>query len=314
MILVTGGAGFIGSNVVDKLLSFGHSVKVLDDLSTGRLSNLEGANATAGRFEFIHGSICDDEMVAYAMSGVQCVIHLAAQVSVQKSLLDPVVSSSINVQGFLKVLEAVRINNVSRFIYASSAAVYGHSTELPLSETSSVSPVSPYGLEKLIDEKYAGLYTDAYGVSCLGFRFFNVYGPRQDPGSAYAGVISKFFGQIQKSEPITVYGDGLQTRDFVYISDIVDVCVKAIDSSLSGVLCVGTGKSVNLLDLIDGIENATGKKADVVHAPPAVGDIKRSAMSPANLLHRLGVVPSVGLQSGLNSLWSYLREEASENK
>lgn len=314
MILVTGGAGFIGSNLVDRLLSDGHRVRVLDDLSTGKLSNLENAKAKAGRFEFIHGSICDDQIVAYAVTGVQCVIHLAAQVSVQKSLIDPVGSSSINVQGFLKVLEAVRINNVSRFIYASSAAVYGHSTDLPLSETSSVSPVSPYGLEKLIDEKYANLYADAYGLSCLGFRFFNVYGPRQDPGSPYAGVISKFFGHIQKSEPITVYGDGLQTRDFVYVSDIVDVCVKAIDSPARGILCVGTGKSVNLLDLIDGIENATGRKADFVHAPPAVGDISRSAMSPVNLLHGLGVVPGVGLQSGLNSLWKYLREEASENK
>lgn len=314
MILVTGGAGFIGSNLVDRLLSDGHRVRVLDDLSTGKLSNLKNAMTSSDRFDLVQGSICDDQILAYAVAGVQCVIHLAAQVSVQKSLLDPVGSSSVNVQGFLKVLDAVRINNVSRFIYASSAAVYGHSSDLPLSEVSSLAPVSPYGLEKLIGEKYASLYTDAYGVSCLGFRFFNVYGPRQDPGSAYAGVISKFFECIRKSEPITVYGDGLQTRDFVYVSNVVDVCVKAVDSSVSGVLCVGTGKSINLLDLIDGIESATGRKADVVHAPPAVGDISRSAMNPANLLHGLGVVPSVGLQSGLNSLWQYLREEVSEKK
>lgn len=308
MILVTGGAGFIGSNLVDKLLHDGYRVRVLDDLSAGNLSNLRKASANPEQFEFIRGNICDAELVASAVAGAQCVIHLAAQVSVQKSLQDPVFSSAINVQGFLNVLEAVRINKVPRFIYASSAAVYGQPVELPLSEESAVAPISPYGLEKLINENYANLYSSTYGISCMGFRFFNVYGPRQDPNSAYAGVISKFFGKAQHSEPITVYGDGLQTRDFVYVSDVVDVCVKAIDAKANGVLCVGTGKSVNLLELIDGIENAIGIKTNIIHAPPAPGDISRSSMLPVNLMSQLEIKPSVDLQSGLNMLWNSLQE------
>lgn len=307
MILITGGAGFIGSNLVDLLLTVGHSVRVLDDLSTGSLNNLKTASSYSDRFDFIHGDICDTDIVSKAVEGVQCVIHLAAQVSVQHSLQYPVHSSQLNIQGFLNVLEAVRTHKVSRFLYASSAAVYGQPRELPLSESSVVSPISPYGLEKLINEQYAALYSSAFGVSCLGFRFFNVYGPRQDPKSAYAGVISKFIDKLNSNQPVTVYGDGSQTRDFVYVADVANVCMKAVDSPVNGVLCVGTGQSVNLLQLVAGIELAMGKKAEIIHIRPVSGDIVHSSMNPANLDSKLDAKPTVDLQSGLRNLWQSIR-------
>lgn len=307
MILVTGGAGFIGSNLVDLLLTVGHSVRVLDDLSTGSLNNLKTASSYSDRFDFIHGDICDTDIVSKAVEGVQCVIHLAAQVSVQHSLQYPVHSSQLNIQGFLNVLEAVRTHKVSRFLYASSAAVYGQPRELPLSESSVVSPISPYGLEKLINEQYAALYSSAFGVSCLGFRFFNVYGPRQDPKSAYAGVISKFIDKLNSNQPVTVYGDGSQTRDFVYVADVANVCMKAVDSPVNGVLCVGTGQSVNLIQLVAGIELAMGKKAEIVHISPVPGDIVHSSMNPANLVSKLNAKPTVDLKTGLNNLWQSIQ-------
>lgn len=310
MILVTGGAGFIGSNLVDLLLSAGHSVRVLDNLSTGNLHNLWSAQSFVDRFDFIHADIENLDVVVKASKDVQCIVHLAAQVSVQYSLRHPVDSANSNVIGFVNMLEAARANKVPRFIYASSAAVYGQPAELPLSEESPVGPISPYGLEKLINEQYAKLYAEIHGISCLGFRFFNVYGPRQDPKSAYAGVISKFFEQIAKDQPITIFGDGHQTRDFVYVADVANACAKAIDSKASGVVCVGTGRSVNLLQLVEGIEAAIGKKAVVLHTEAVKGDIVQSAMAPEKLANALQATAGIPLQEGLRRLWGALQQSA----
>jgi UDP-glucose 4-epimerase len=307
MILVTGGAGFIGSNLVDCLLSDGHSVRVLDNLSTGSLRNLLNAQSFADRFDFYHADIESFDDVVKASIGVSCIVHLAAQVSVQYSLRHPVESASSNVIGFLNMLEAARINKVSRFIYASSAAVYGHPAELPLSETSTLAPISPYGLEKQINEQYAKLYSEIHGLSCLGFRFFNVYGPRQDPKSPYAGVISKFFERVANDQAITIFGDGRQTRDFVYVADVVNACAKAINSNATGVLCVGTGCSVNLLQLVDGIEMAICKRAQVFYAEAVDGDIVESAMVPINLKNHLNVSADTALHEGLTLLWQSLQ-------
>lgn len=308
MILVAGGAGFIGSNLVDHLLTANHSVRVLDNLSTGSLHNLSRAQSFGDRFDFCHADIENLDAVVKASKDVQCIVHLAAQVSVQYSLQHPVESANSNVIGFVNVLEAARANKVPRFIYASSAAVYGQPAELPLSEGSSVGPISPYGLEKLINEQYAKLYSEIHGLSCLGLRFFNVYGPRQDPKSAYAGVISKFFERIAKDQPITIFGDGHQTRDFVYVADVANACAKAIDSKASGVLCVGTGRSVNLLQLVEGIETAIGKKANVFHAEPVKGDIVHSSMIPKKLAEVLQVSANIALHDGLELLWQSLQE------
>lgn len=310
MILVTGGAGFIGSNLVDALLSEGNAVRVLDNLSTGYLSNLVNAKKFGKNFKFIHGDILSPRMVDNAMQGVNCVIHLAAQVSVQNSLRYPVHSAELNINGFLNVLEAAKSHKVPRVIYASSAAVYGHPREIPLSEDSPTDPISPYGLEKLVNEQYARLYENLYGISCLGFRFFNVYGPRQDPKSAYSGVISKFIEKIDKGQPISIFGDGKQTRDFVYVGDVAKACLQATKNSVTGVLCVGTGKSVNLLELVSGIEKVTGNSAEVIYTAPVVGDIQESAMSPAKLQEKIQFLPSIGLNEGLNYLWDSMKDKS----
>lgn len=310
MILVTGGAGFIGSNLVDLLLSEGYSVRVLDNLSTGSLHNLWNAQSFGDRFDFCHADITNFDVLLEASKDVQCIVHLAAQVSVQYSLQHPMDSANSNVIGFVNMLEAAKANKVPRFIYASSAAVYGKPAELPLSESSSVGPISPYGLEKLINEQYAKLYSEIHGISCLGFRFFNVYGPRQDPKSAYAGVISKFFERIANDQPITIFGDGHQTRDFVYVADVAKACAKAIDSKASGVLCVGTGRSVNLLQLVEGIETAIGKKAEVLHTEAVKGDIVQSSMVSAKLANDLQVTAGISLQEGLGRLWASLQQGA----
>lgn len=306
MILITGGAGFIGSNLADFLLDNGYNVRVLDNLSTGRLCNLDKAKSFGSRFEFICDDVTRSGALLKASEGVNCIIHLAAQVSVQYSLRQPVDSANTNIIGFLNALEAARINNVERFIYASSAAVYGQPVSLPLNELSETNPISPYGLEKLINERYAALYQSLYNISCLGFRFFNVYGPRQDPKSAYAGVISKFFERISSNQPITIFGDGNQTRDFVFVFDVATACAAAIQSTASGVLCVGTGRSVNLLQLVQGIELAANRKSEVIHTSSVVGDIIHSSMCPNNLNNELKVVANVQLQDGLTMLWRSL--------
>lgn len=310
MILVTGGAGFIGSNLTDALLELGHTVRVIDNLSSGKLSNLSKALLFGPNFEFIHADITTPGDLLKAAEGVQCIIHLAAQVSVKYSLQQPLCSASSNIMGFINALEAARIKNVPRFIYASSAAVYGQPLSLPLDERSSTMPISPYGLEKLINEQYAKLYQDLHGVSCLGLRFFNVYGPRQDSNSAYAGVISKFIERVATCQPITIFGDGHQTRDFVYVADVAKTCAAAIESAVTGVLCVGTGHSVNLLQLVDGVERAVGDKAEVFHAPQVAGDIVHSSMQPDNLNSELKVLAGIGLQDGLSRLWRYCKDEA----
>lgn len=306
MILVTGGAGFIGSNLVDNLLASGYSVRVIDNLSSGNVVNLSNAQLYGDRFEFCLGDVRDFDDVVKVVKDISCVVHLAAQVSVQYSLQKPVVSASTNLMGFLNVLEAARINKVSRLIYASSAAVYGQPSRLPLSETSALVPISPYGLEKLVNEQYADLYGNVCGISCLGFRFFNVYGPRQDPGSSYAGVISKFIDRLAHDQPVTIFGDGLQTRDFVFVSDIANICTTAINSTARGVLCVGTGKSVNLLQLIQGLEGVVGKKAKVIHLPAVNGDIVQSSMAPENLFNALRINTKIDLEEGLRLLWDSL--------
>lgn len=303
MILVTGGAGFIGSNLVDLLLEMGHSVRVLDNLSSGSESNLEKARSFGPSFEFYKSDINDFNSLVSFTVGVKCIVHLAAQVSVQYSLSNPIESAGSNVIGFLNVLEAARINKIERCIYASSAAVYGHPTSLPLNEMSTLDPISPYGLEKMINEQYAKLYSTIHGISCLGFRFFNVYGPRQDPKSSYAGVISKFLERISNNLPITIFGDGQQSRDFVYVTDVAIACAKAVDSPVNGILCVGTGRSVNLMQLVEKIESVVGKKASIIHADAIKGDIVHSSMISLGLTERLDVSANIDLYDGLKRLW-----------
>jgi UDP-glucose 4-epimerase len=296
-VLVTGGAGFIGSHSVEALLDKGARVTVLDNLSTGKRANVPKNE----QVESIEGDIRDAAIVRRAMQGVTHVLHLAAQVSVRASLEDPAHSASHNIAGFLNVADAARNAGV-RLVYASSAAVYGAPETLPLDEDAPCRPTSPYGLEKWIDDQYAALYRDLYGTSMLGMRYFNVYGPRQDPASPYAGVISRFAACIASDAPLSVFGDGHQTRDFVYVGDVARANVAALESSYQGVLNVGTGTSVSLLQLIEALGRCAGRTPQVRFDPPVAGDIRDSAMRPQRMREILGFVPATALVDGLAPL------------
>ncbi|RPI41995.1 MAG: NAD-dependent epimerase/dehydratase family protein [Betaproteobacteria bacterium] len=297
-VLVTGGAGFIGSHSVEALLEAGAEVTVLDNFSAGKRSNLP-ADA---KLRVVEGDIRDTTSVERAMMGVDRILHLAAQVSVRASVDEPVLSASHNVTGFLNVANAARRSGALRFVYASSAAVYGAPHALPLDEESVCEPLSPYGLEKLVNDQYAALFGQLYGTSTLGLRYFNVYGPRQDPASPYAGVISRFASRLAGDEPLKVFGDGQQTRDFIFVKDVARANVAALRSTFNGVLNVGTGSSVSLLELIETLGACAGRTPVVHFDPPAPGDIRHSAMRPNRIREALGFVAKTKLRDGLRTL------------
>jgi len=297
-MLVTGGAGFIGSNSVDLLLSQGHRVRVLDNLYSGSRNNLPQHKD----LEFIEADIRDGAAVEHALRGVTHVLHLAAQVFVPTSIEAPTFSASVNVAGFLTVLEAARQANVQRFVYASSAAVYGAPTELPLTETSAPAALSPYALEKLINDQYASLFQQMYGMSCCGLRYFNVYGPRQDPRSPYSGVISKFCDRIRAGAPLTIFGDGLQTRDFVSVADVAIANMAALLGDATGVVNVASGHSVTLLQLVQALGTAVGRRIEVTHEAARDGEVRLSSVNPVRLQQELGLHRPVALEHGLRQL------------
>jgi UDP-glucose 4-epimerase len=302
--LVTGGAGFIGSHSVEQLLAAGARVRVLDNLSSGKASNLP----KHAQLELVQGDIRDANSVAAALSGgVTHVLHLAAQVSVATSCEHPVESASHNLAGFLNVLDGARRSGVAKMVYASSAAVYGTPVSLPLTEQSPVAPLSPYGLEKSINDQYARLFLNLYGFPAMGMRFFNVYGPRQDPKSPYSGVISVFSDRICRGDALTVNGDGGQTRDFIYVGDVARANVAALGSPHTGVCNVATGKSVTLLELIAGLSEAAGRKPDVRFGPERSGDIRDSAADPRCMREELGIADTTPLSAGLRKLLESLQ-------
>jgi UDP-glucose 4-epimerase len=298
-VLVPGGAGFIGSHTVDLLLENNIAVRVLDNLSTGRRSNLQESNPL---LEIIEGDIVDLVAVKKSLSGVSHCLHLAAQVSVVASLQDPVHSATQNIIGFVTVLNACQQQGIERLVYASSAAVYGDPDQIPLPEDSPRTPLSPYGLEKQVNEEYADLYLRVHGLSTLGQRFFNVYGPRQDPDSPYAGVITRFVDAISQNQEITVFGDGMQTRDFIYIKDVARANVAALLSDLTGVCNVGTNTSLNLLDLIDALSRITNKPLKALHLDTRDGDIRQSQAKVVRMNQQLGVRAQTDILEGLDEL------------
>jgi UDP-glucose 4-epimerase len=302
-ILVTGGGGFIGSHSVDHLLALGHRVRVLDDFSSGHRHNL----ASHAQLEVVQGDIRDLPTVEACLQGVERVLHLAAQVFVPASIERPLHSASINLTGFLHVLDASRRLGVQRLVYASSAAVYGTPTQLPLTEASPTQALSPYGLEKLVNDQYAALFGQLYGLSCCGLRYFNVYGPRQDPRSAYSGVISKFCERAMAGEPLVVFGDGLQTRDFVAVADVARANAAALFSDAGGVINVATGHSVTLLQLIEALAAVWGAPLPVEHRAGRSGEVRDSAVQPLRLRDDLGLRDPAGLHAGLQRLVNHLR-------
>lgn len=297
-VLVTGGAGFIGSHSVEALLAAGAKVRVLDNFCTGRKQNL----AHHANLEVRVGDIRHEKEVQEAMEGITHVLHLAAQVSVQASIENPLNSCLTNILGFVNVLEAARRHQVTRFVYASSAAVYGTPTQLPLAEHVPPKPISPYGLEKLVNEQYASLFSDLYGLRCFGLRYFNVYGLRQDPQSPYAGVISKFMDCAQHQRPLRLFGDGRQSRDFIFVKDVAAMNLVALTNEVCGVCNVGTGTRVSLLQLIDALSACTGKPLTMVHDPAQEGDIPHSQACIKHLQRSLGQSSPTGLRNGLAAM------------
>ena len=295
-ILITGGAGFIGSHTVDLLLESGCQVRVLDNLSSGSRGNLPRSD----RLRFIHGDILDRKTVQIATEGVNHVLHLAAQVSVQKSVDNPIQSCQQNILGFLTILDAAHKVG-ARLVYASSAAVYGEPVELPIKETNPISPISPYGLEKVTNEQYASLYTRLHGTSQLGLRYFNVYGPRQDPTSPYSGVITKFIHMLLAGRSLTVRGDGLQERDFIHVRDVARANVAALSSDYVGILNIAGGQAITIRQLTEVMTRILGSAIVLSHTPNIPGDIRHSVAQNEAMIKHLGE-PQVTLEEGLAEL------------
>ena len=299
-VLITGGAGFIGSHLADRLLEVGAEVRILDDLSTGKRENLPDHDA----LEFIEGDIRDTEMVSRCLEGVDAVVHLAAIASVQASIDDPIRTHQVNFDGTLNLLEASRRTGIKRFLYACSAAVYGDTASIPVSENVALNPLSPYAVDKLTGEYYLLHYHRKHGLAATSFRFFNIYGPRQDPSSPYSGVISIFVNRLQRNRPVTLFGDGSQTRDFVYVADLADLLARAVYGldGVGSVFNVGTGMRYSLLQLLEYLEKLSGRKIVRQHEAARLGDIQHSCADVSRLKQVFGSVPATSFDQGLNKL------------
>ena len=301
-ILVTGGAGFIGSHLVEALLESGYSVRVLDDLSSGKLSNLPIDRC---HLTLVVGDVADAPTVERAMKDCNAVVHLAAVASVQASIDDPVATHQSNFVGTLNICEAMRKAGVRRVVYASSAAIYGNNGEgMAITEDTPKNPLTPYAADKLASEHFLDFYRRQHGLEPVILRFFNIYGPRQDPSSPYSGVISIFSERAQKKLPITVYGDGEQTRDFVYINDLVKVLVQAVAESEPMIepVNVGFNRSTSVNELVATLSELLGRPVTLNHDAPRSGDIKHSRADNRRLLERFSLSSPTCFTEGLGQL------------
>jgi nucleoside-diphosphate-sugar epimerase len=311
MYLVTGGSGFIGSNIVHALLARGARVRVVDNLATGRLSNLNGA---LDSIEFINGDIRDLEVCRKALDSIRVVFHQAALPSVPRSLKDPIGSSAVNIQGTLNLLVASteRRPAPERFIFASSSSVYGDTPTLPKTESVIPSPQSPYAVSKLSGEYFCRVFTRCYGLSTICLRYFNVFGPRQDPQSTYAAVVPRFISACLQGISPTIFGDGSQSRDFTFVEDCVAANLLASEArSVSGEFCnVGSGSRVTIADLYRTIEDVVGRHQPPVFGPPREGDVKHSLADITKARSLIGYVPAHDLKSGLAKTVEWLAAAA----
>lgn len=288
---ITGGAGFIGSNLAEALAKE-NQVVVIDDLSTGNMQNLVSIEA-----QLFKGSITDLELLRRAFHGIDCVFHLAAIASVQKSIEEPLRTNQLNVEGTLNVLVAARDAGVKRLVFASSAAVYGDSLELPKRESMVPQPKSPYAVTKVAGEHYCRVFSDIYGLETVSLRFFNVFGPRQDPSSEYSGVISKFISAVLAGRMPIVFGDGEQTRDFVFVKDVVRACILA-SWCKQGVYNVARGQSTSLNQLVEMVGRALSRKILPVYAEPKAGDIRHS-IADVSMARSIGYDPQISAEEGV---------------
>jgi UDP-glucose 4-epimerase len=305
--LVTGGAGFIGSNVVDALVARGDDVAVIDNLATGKRENLE--HALANGAELIELDVRDAEAVAAAVErvGPEVIFHLAAQIDVRKSVADPAHDSRVNVEGTINVLGAAQASGVRRLINTSTGgAIYGEGQILPAPEDHPVAPESPYGLSKFCAENYCALFTRLHGLSTVSLRYGNVYGPRQDP-LGEAGVIAIFCGKLLEGGRPQIFGDGKQTRDYVYVGDVVDANLRAADSDVTGPFNVGRGVATSVIDIVEALAGQSDNGFEADHLPARTGEVQHIALDPSRTKAELGWEAQVDLDQGLARTLDSLR-------
>lgn len=296
--LVTGGAGFIGSHLVDGLLAAGWAVRVVDDFSSGREENLAAARA---RIELLRGDFAEPEVAQAAVAGVEVVFHEGAIPSVPRSVAEPLRTNRANVDGTLLVLEAARQAGVRRVVFAASSSAYGDTEVLPKVETMPAAPLSPYALQKYAGEVYCRLYHTLYGLETVALRYFNIFGPRQDPKSAYAAVVPLFATACLRGEPPTIHGDGEQSRDFTYVADAVAANLAAADApgAPGHVINVAGGRRITLNELLAAIQRIVGSAVVPVHGPPRPGDVRDSLADLGRARALLGWQPAVSIEQGL---------------
>ncbi|OPX72445.1 MAG: UDP-galactose-4-epimerase [Methanoregulaceae archaeon PtaB.Bin152] len=297
--IVTGGAGFIGSHLCEALANGGHHVTIIDDLSSGRIEHISSL-LPSPRVSLIQDTVQDFTSLLEYFQGADGVFHLAAMVSVPRSIAHPLASHEVTLTGTLNVLLAARDTGVKRVVHASSAAVYGNIPDLPKREDMPVDPLSPYAVAKYAGERYCRVFSLLYGLQAVSLRFFNVYGPRQDPRSDYAAVIPRFIARIRAGEAPLIYGDGGQTRDFVYVKDVVTAMIKAMDSEVCGVFNIASGSETSVNQLASMLMDLCGCRMDPVHCPERPGEVRRSVADISQAQAALGYSPRFTLREGLS--------------
>jgi nucleoside-diphosphate-sugar epimerase len=305
--LVTGGAGFIGSHLAEELVRRGEKVRVVDNLVTGKRQNL----AHLAQVEFVQGDLSDIDVARHAVAGVDYVLHQAAIPSVPRSVQDPVASNRANIDASVNVLVAARDAGVKRLVYAGSSSAYGNTPTLPKVETMATAPLSPYALQKLVAEQYAQMFTQLYGLETVTIRYFNVFGPRQDPSSPYSGVISLFISALCDGRQPTIYGDGEHTRDFTYVANVVDGVLRACHAPGAGgeVINVATGGRISLNHLFRTLRDLIGATVEPKYAPPRTGDVRDSQADISKAKRLLGYDPIVSFEEGLQRTVAWYKRQ-----
>jgi UDP-glucose 4-epimerase len=309
--VVTGGAGFIGSHLTRTLLEAGGRVRVLDNLATSDRSRIDALHATFGdELEFREHDICDAAGTREALVGVRYVFHQAAVPSVPRSVADPIASNAANVDGSLNVMVAARDAGARKLVYASSSSVYGDSEELPKHEGLPTRPLSPYAVTKCVGELYAEVFSRLYDLPTVGLRYFNVFGPAQDPNSQYAAVIPRFLTRMLAGEPPTIYGDGEQSRDFTYIDNVVSANLRAAESDASGIsVNVACGDRFTLNELLGALNEILGTSIEASYEAARAGDVKHSQADISRAAEQIGFQPKVGFMDGLRATAEWFREQ-----
>jgi len=305
--IVTGGAGFIGSSLADRLAADDHDVVIIDDLSSGRRENIEHL-LDHPRVTFVVGSITDLDLLLDVFVGADGIFHQAAIASVPRSVADPLETNEVNVTGTVNLLWAAKECGVPAVVAASTSAIYGNSPVFPKEESMTPEPLSPYAVSKLAGEHYGRVFSDLYGIRTVFLRYFNVYGPRQDPNSEYAAVIPKFITRLLEDRPPIIYGDGEQTRDFIFVADVVRANIMAMESSASGVFNIAGGSRISLNQLASILSTVTGVNHRPVYEPPRAGDVRDSVAAISSAREAFGFSPAYTLDDGLRETVAWFRK------